>query len=268
VRREPDGLWRTARLPAGPATVHVRVLPGRRVQASAWGVGAHDAIESVPGWLGLARPPLRLPSHVATDRLLRACPGLRLVDTGDLYEALLVFTLQQLITWNEAAYNWRRLVETFGEPAPGPGDLMLIPSPGALRRASPDRLVTLGINRSQARTLREISMSARGVREAAGLPTGEAMRLLQKLPGVGPWTAASALGFRLGRPEPLVVGDASLPHAVCWALAGEPRGTDRRMAQLLEAFPGHAFSVIRLVHAARIEAPRRSPKRRIVFGRH
>lgn len=110
-------------------------------------------------------------------------------------------------------------------------------------------------------------MSVRGVRSAAALDSETAMHLLQQVPGVGPWTAASALGFRLGRPDPLILGDVSLPHAVCWALAGEARGSDERMAALLGQFPGQAFSVIRLVHAARIEAPRRSHRRQIVFGR-
>jgi 3-methyladenine DNA glycosylase/8-oxoguanine DNA glycosylase len=268
VRREPDGLWRTARLTSGPATVRLHSIPGQRIEAIAWGAGASEAVAKVSRWLGLAEPPMRLPAHPATDRLLRDRPGVRLADTGDLYEALLVFTLQQLVTWNEAAYNWRRLVETFGEPAPGPAGLRLIPSPQRLRQAAPDTLVGLGINRQQARTLREIALSARGVRAAAALPTDEAMRLLQHVPGVGPWTAASALGFRLGRPDPVIVGDASLPHAVAWALAGEPRATDARMIELLGRFPGQAFEVIRLVHAARIDAPRRSHKRRIVFGRH
>ncbi len=267
VRRERDGLWRTARLPAGPATVRLRTVPGEHIEALAWGEGASEAIETVPLWLGLAQPPMQLPAHPATDRLLRDHPGVRLSDTGDLYEALLVFTLQQLITWNEAAYNWRRLVETLGEPAPGPAGLRLAPSPRRLRHASLDTLVRLGINRPQARTLREIALSTRGIRRAAALATDGAMRLLQQIPGVGPWTAASALGFRLGRPDPVIVGDASLPHAVCWALAGETRGSDARMVELLGGFPAQAFVVIRLVHAARIEAPRRSHKRQIVFGR-
>ena len=44
--------------------------------------------------------------------------------------------------------------------------------------------------------------------------------------------AATALGMRLGRPEPIVRGDAKLPHTVCWALAGEPRGSDARTSSL------------------------------------
>ena len=75
------------------------------------------------------------------------------------------------------------------------------------------------------------------------------------------------LGLRLGRPEPIVTRDVHLPHTVCWALAGEPRGSDARMMELLAPFGDQAFQVVRLLFAARIDAPRRGPRRPANFGR-
>jgi 3-methyladenine DNA glycosylase/8-oxoguanine DNA glycosylase len=268
VRRETDGLWRSTHLPAGAATVHLQLRQDDHIEARAWGDGADCALDSVPAWLGLHQPAFQLPDHPVTNRLLRENGGVRLNDTGNVYEALVNVVLQQLITWNEAACNWRRLVEVLGEPAPGPGNLRLMPTPRTLRRVDIDRLVGLGINRLQARTLKEIAHSASGLQRAAALPTDAAARLLQQVRGVGPWTAASVLGFRLGRPQPVVLGDANLANTLCWALAGEPRGNDRDMLRLLEPFGDQAFLVIRLIHAARIVAPRRAARRRILFGRY
>ena len=98
------------------------------------------------------------------------------------------------------------------------------------------------------------------MRRAADLPTDEAEALLQKVRGIGPWTSAMVLGVRLGRPEPIPVGDFHLRDTIAWALAGEPRATDARMVELLEPFRGQAFRVIRLVSAARLEAPKRGPR--------
>ena len=65
----------------------------------------------------------------------------------------------------------------------------------------------------------------------------------------------------------MLCGDVHFPHTVCWAFANEPRGSDARMAELLAPFAGQAFRVLRLLYAARIEAPRRGPKREPRFGR-
>jgi len=47
-------------------------------------------------------------------------------------------------------------------------------------------------------------------------------------------------------------GDLHLPHVVSWALAGERRGTDERMLELLEPYRGQRGRVVRLLMAASI----------------
>ena len=43
----------------------------------------------------------------------------------------------------------------------------------------------------------------------------------------------------LGDPDAISIGDFHLPHLVCFAMAGEPRGTYERMLELLEPFRPH-----------------------------
>jgi 3-methyladenine DNA glycosylase/8-oxoguanine DNA glycosylase len=258
LRREHDGFWRTAHTAGGPATVRVTV--GDTLRADAWGPGAAAAITDVPRWLGLHEAPWELTPHPVVDRLLRQYRGLRSTDTRDVFEALVTFVLQQLVTWNEAVMTWRVLCERLGQRAPGPAGLRLSPTPRAIFEAGTTHLQAAGIGPRQARTLIEISRVAHALRRAADLPTQDAANLMQKVRGIGPWTASMALGLRLGRPEPIPVGDVHLPHTIAWALAGEPRANDGRMLQLLEPFGGQGFRVIRLVYAAGIQAPKRGPR--------
>jgi 3-methyladenine DNA glycosylase/8-oxoguanine DNA glycosylase len=259
VRREAAGLWRSAHAREG--AVSVRLTVGEAIHADAWGPGAAGVMEDVPRWLGLGEAPWTLPAHPVTDRLLRQHRGLRGTDTRDMFEALVPVVLQQLVTWEEAATAWRRLCYALGERAPGPAGLRLSPTPRAIRAAGTARLESFGIGGRQARTLMEVARVAHAIQKAADLPTPEAASLLQKVRGIGPWSAALVLGSRFARPEPVPVGDYHLRHAIAWALAGEERATDARMLELLAPFEGHAFRVVRLVFAARIRAPRRGPKR-------
>ena len=83
------------------------------------------------------------------------------------------------------------------------------------------------------------------------------------LPGIGPWSAAEVSMIALGDSDAVSLGDYHLPHQVSWALAGEPRGTDDRMIQLLEPYRGHRARVIRLLTLGGIQAPRFGPRIRL-----
>jgi 3-methyladenine DNA glycosylase/8-oxoguanine DNA glycosylase len=77
---------------------------------------------------------------------------------------------------------------------------------------------------------------------------------------MGPWSAAEIARVALGDADAVSIGDYHLPHQVSWALAGEPRGSDERMLELLEPYRGHRCRVLRLLFAAGIEAPRYGPR--------
>lgn len=259
VRRDVSGLWRTAHTPEGPATVRM-VANGGQLRADAWGPGAASVLQEVPRWVGLDEPRWTLPAHPVVDGLLRRYAGVRLTDTRDVFDATVNTVLQQLVTWEHAAMTWRRLCERHGERAPGPVEMRVSPTPRAIRAAGTIELQAAGVGLKQARTLMTVAGVAHAIRRAADLPTHEAAALLQKVRGIGPWTASMVLGMRLGRPEPIPVGDFHLPSTIAWALAGEPRATDARMLDLLAPFGDQAFRVVRLIWAARIEAPRRGPR--------
>jgi 3-methyladenine DNA glycosylase/8-oxoguanine DNA glycosylase len=77
---------------------------------------------------------------------------------------------------------------------------------------------------------------------------------------VGRWTAAEVAIVALGDADAVSVGDYHLPHQVAWALAGQSRGDDARMIELLEPYRGHRGRVIRLLEAGGITAPRFGPR--------
>jgi 3-methyladenine DNA glycosylase/8-oxoguanine DNA glycosylase len=64
----------------------------------------------------------------------------------------------------------------------------------------------------------------------------------------------------LGDPDAVSVGDYHLPHVVAWTLAGEPRGDDARMLELLEPFRGQRGRVIRLLVRGGGRPARRAPR--------
>ncbi len=186
LRRDGTALWRTAHTAEGPVTV--RLVPGMHLQADAWGPGAAAVMQDIPRWAGLHEDAWTLPPHPVVDRLLRAHPGVRLTDTGDVFEAMVSVVLQQLVTWEHAAMTWRRLCDAHGAPAPGPGptDLRLSPTPAAIRAAGTMRLEAVGIGGKQARTLMTVAGVAHAMQRARGMDTPEATAWLQKVRGIGP----------------------------------------------------------------------------------
>jgi hypothetical protein len=51
-----------------------------------------------------------------------------------------------------------------------------------------------------------------------------------------------------------------MKNFVSWALAGEPRGTDERMLELLAPYAGHRGRVCIMIESAGIGAPRYGPR--------
>src|SRR6266545_4512955 len=109
----------------------------------------------------------------------------------------------------------------------------------------------------RANTIRGAAAHAQRVETTTAMAPAVARRRLQALPGVGPWTSAEVAIVALGDADAVSVGDFHLPHMVSWALAGEPRGSDERMLELLAPFPGHRGRVLRLLTRSGRVPPRR-----------
>ena len=89
---------------------------------------------------------------------------------------------------------------------------------------------------------------------------GAALARLRSVTGIGPWTAAEVARAAFGDPDAVSLGDFHVPDMVCWALAGEPRGDDTRMLELLEPYRGQRARVVRIIERSGIKAPRYGPR--------
>ncbi|MEX2546361.1 MAG: DNA-3-methyladenine glycosylase 2 family protein [Chloroflexota bacterium] len=264
MRLEPGSASRAMRTSRGPATLNVRATGGG-VLARAWGPGAAQALELVPGLIGaLDDAGALVARHALVAELARTRPGLRLTRSGSVFDALVVSILGQKVTSVEARGSFRELVMRHGEPAPGPLGLRLPPSPEKLARLPYFAFHPLGVERRRADTIRAAAAVVAQLERIVDLPPDEGRRRLLSLPGVGEWTAAETMRFALGDPDAISVGDYHLPHLVCWALAGEARGTDERMLELLEPYRGQRARVALLLEHGGLRQIRRAPRLRSI----
>lgn len=198
--------------------------------------------------------------HPIVGDLRRRFVGMRLGRTGRVIEALVPAILDQKFTGVEAKRVWRRLVLRFGEPAPGPSGLFVPPAPDLLARQPYYALHPVGIERRRAELIRAACERSAWLERASELPREVGYRRLSSVRGIGPWTAAEVGVRAFGDADAVSVGDYHVPSLVTWALAGEPRGSDRRMLELLEPYSGHRARVIRLLESSGITAPRYGPR--------
>lgn len=259
-RIEAGSAWLATRTPDGPATVRFEGTETCLI-AEAWGPGARWALEHAPGTVGADDDVTGFtPGHPLVRRLHRRYPGLRVTRTGRVFEAALRAVVAQRVSGVEAKRGYAALARSLGEPAPGPGGLLLPPDPEVLGRLAYHRLHPFGIERERAERIIRVARSAGRLEEASGMEREAAHRRLMAVPGIGPWTAARVAFAALGDPDAVPVGDYNIPNIVAWALAGEPRGDDRRMLELLEPFEGHRGRVIALLKAAGIVPPSYGPR--------
>jgi 3-methyladenine DNA glycosylase/8-oxoguanine DNA glycosylase len=200
------------------------------------------------------------PDHPVVRRLHRGHPGLRVVRVPWLFDVACTAILQQRVTLQDARLAWKRIALAHGERGPLG---VAWPAPERLAEVPGWELARLGVDPRRARALTTLSREeARRPflsrsRGSPALPAGEVLRdRLLALRGIGPWTVGMVLGFGAGDPDAVLVGDLHAPHVVAWALAGEPRGSDERMLELLEPFRGQRFRVTRLLLAGPFAPPR------------
>lgn len=251
--------------PAGPVTMRVRV--GRAdatIEMQAWGPGREWAVERAPAIVGMDdRPEEFQTANALVAMLHRRLRGLRVVRLGAVYDLAVATTVEQRVTTIEARRSWHALVRRHGETAPGPGDLVLPPSPKVVARLPDWEWRRIGVEGRRAATMRNIAMDASGLDRAAAISDTVLENRLLGIRGVGPWTAAHVMHVAAGDADAVPVGDWHLPRHVGFALANEPRADDARMLELLEPFRPHRARVWRLLVAGTRPPPRRAPRARI-----
>jgi len=251
---------RATRTPDGPATIALTV-DGERLHVEAWGPGADRALAGAPALAGVEDG---RDGFAPADRLLadldRRMPGLRIGRSGAVLEALIPAILEQKVTGAEARRAYRGIIARWGETAPGPFGLRLLPPPEILARLPYEAFHPIGLERRRADLIRSVALRAARFEDIVDLPLPDAYRRLTALPGLGPWTAAEVALRALGDPDAVSVGDYHIPNMVGFALAGERKATDARMLELLAPYQGQRGRVIRLLEASGIRPPARGPR--------
>jgi 3-methyladenine DNA glycosylase/8-oxoguanine DNA glycosylase len=268
IRVGSNRVWWTTRTPDGPATVRLDRVDGG-LHAHAWGPGASVAIDRADRLVGLDDPARGVASilDIADPRLARLArrfAAVRLTRTEAVVDALVPAILEQKVTGTEAHRAWNGLVRAHGEDAPGPDGvvtgLRLPPAPEVLARLPDHAFHRIGVEGRRAALIRAIARDAPRWEATAALPPTEAAAALRRVPGIGPWTVAEVAVRAWGDPDAVSVGDFHLKNLVAFALAGEPRGTDERMLELLHPYAGRRALVVRVLELGGPRPPRYGPR--------
>ena len=256
-----DEFWLAARTPAGPATLHL-ARDGAELVATAYGPGEEWIIDRADAIAGLRDDLTGFRDLVAANPLIKRLAGtfagVRMPATGLVFRSVLRAVLEQKVTGKEAHRAYRMICKNLSDPAPGPVELMLPPDPAVIAATPYWAFHPFGVEQRRTQALQRAAVVAARLERCAD--PAEATKQLTALPGIGGWTAAEVVRVAFGDPDAVSVGDFHIPNTVAWALAGEARGTDARMLELLEPFRGHRARVCDLLASGGIGAPRFGPR--------
>jgi hypothetical protein len=167
----------------------------------AWGPGAEAALDGAAALAGLADDRLGfVPGDGLIGELDRRLHGLRIGRTGAVLEALVPAILEQKVTGIEARRGYRAIIARWGEPAPGPFGLRLLPRPETLAAIPYHELHPYGIERRRADLIRVVAARATRLEEVVRLPPSEPC-LVRTRRGAA----------RNGRPDARAAGAVSRP---------------------------------------------------------
>jgi 3-methyladenine DNA glycosylase/8-oxoguanine DNA glycosylase len=260
-----EGVWRAARTPEGPCTQHI-AQQGDQVRFRAWGPGATWSADRAPLLVGANDDDgdffIDRTKHEVLFRTWRQHQGARIPCTLAVWEILFRVILEQKVTGKEALNSYARLLRVLSEPAPrGPGPaLRLVPDPQVVAGTPHHVFMAANVERKRADTIRRCAWYASSLDAAASESIDETYRRLRAIPGVGEWTVNEVGVVALGDADAVSVGDYHLKNNVAWALAGEPRGSDERMIELLEPYRPHRARMMRVIALSGLDAPRYGPR--------
>jgi 3-methyladenine DNA glycosylase/8-oxoguanine DNA glycosylase len=269
-RRDPcfrmpgDGtIWRTSLLPSGPVTARISRAAAEAAHCEAWGGGAEEFLDRLPGMLGADDD---ASDFVATDPTVAAAhqrvPHLRLGRTGQVLEALIPAIIEQRVPGADAFSSWRVLVSKYGTPAPGPAPagMRVLPSAEVWRNIPSWEFHRANVDPRRAQTVVACARRAAALERLVARPGPQAREALTSLPGVGIWTAAETAQRALGDADALSVGDYHVSKMIGWTLVGHPVDDDG-MLELLEPMRPHRHRVVCLLYASGLAyEPRRGAR--------
>jgi 3-methyladenine DNA glycosylase/8-oxoguanine DNA glycosylase len=264
VARTTAGIFRTFRTPEGTVTVLFQE-PGSAVRASLWGPGGEWMAARVPALLG-AQDSVHgfTPPHPVIERAWREHRNWRLGRSELVLDALIPAIIEQRVTGRQAFGSYRRLVRSFGEPAPGPQSilpdgLMVQPSVRAWRSIPSWQWLRLGVDAQRADTVQRALVVADRLAVCPAMDRESAWKCLRSVPGIGVWTAAEVMQRACGDADAVSFGDYHVANQIGHALLGRPVD-DHELERLLEPYRGHRYRVQYLVAAAHLGRERRGPR--------
>jgi len=251
------------RMAEGPVTLSVTQTGPTTILAEAWGPSAERAIEEVPAICGAHDDPDAFTTdHEGMQRLARRFRKMRQPRVPWIMEALVGIILQQRIAFVEAAQGWAKIARQRGSEAPGPLGLTLFPDKQTLLEMPTWAYRESLVDRKRELAIRALLDHDEEIFEALARPFDEIRTVMQRIPGIGPWTIESFLGQCRGDADAIPTADYWIPHMVSYALTGKPRSDDAEMLALLERFRPHRGRALRLLGAAGYSAPRHGPRKK------
>ncbi len=255
--------WWSTVTPEGTALVAF-TQRGAEIRADAWGRGTDWALTQLPSLLGADDHTADSfqTDHPALRALTERFGSLRIGATNRWYEALAMSAIGQRVVTADAKSSRRALARRFGDSSLG-GPLAAFPDPDQLLRITDHEFHRVGIERSRARVLRVAAKHADRLErlgsDHARANGVDANEWVQRLPGVGPWTAALATAIAGGDTDAVPVGDLHIPRMVTFALTGHDDGNDDTMVEALEPFAGHRQRVVRMIKMSDVGPPDHRP---------
>ncbi|MEU6560159.1 DNA-3-methyladenine glycosylase family protein [Nocardia nova] len=242
--------WRASRMPSGPVTYRLVQDGPAAIGARAWGPGAAEFLDQLPRMLCVDEELDDFaPEHPRIAEAHRRHPGLRMLRTGCVFEALVPAVLEQRVHTVTARASWRKLVWRYGDPAPGPTpEPMRIPPAAETWRYIPSwEYHRANVDPRRSRTIVTAARAAAALEAAAAMDDpAAASERLRMVPGIGVWTAAEIAQRAFGDADALSVGDFHLAAIVGWTLLGRPIDDDE-MVEYLEPLRPHRYRAIRLL---------------------
>jgi AraC family transcriptional regulator of adaptative response / DNA-3-methyladenine glycosylase II len=241
---------RTVRLERAGKTIAgwISVAPSKKRPALAVTVSASLA-PALPAVLGRVKHLLDLscrPDEVAAalGPLARGREGLRLPGAFDGFEIAVRAILGQQVTVKAASVIAARFAAAFGEPleTPHPSLARLFPTAQRIAALDPSEIAATGIIAARARAIaalaREVASDALALDPSADVEA--TLARLERIPGVGPWTAQYIAMRALAWPD-------AFPHPDVAVLKAMKETNARRAAECAAAWrPWRAYAVLHL----------------------
>ncbi|MFC0253217.1 DNA-3-methyladenine glycosylase 2 [Massilia consociata] len=243
-----DGLRKGVLLGGVPVVLAAGFTPGEaRCTADADGeltpdllARAHDALLNI---LGLRIDPAAFAAFAHDDPMLGPIlarqPGLRIVQSATVFEALTWAIIGQQINLPFAIALRRTFIQLAGRPHSG--GLWCYPEAPDVTRLALEALTSRKFSRAKAETLLRV---ARLVADGAlslerGRPIDEVVPELLAIKGIGPWTVNYALLRGYGYPDCSLQGDVAIRTAFHRLLGGDERPSIPATERLLERYAPH-----------------------------